>query len=150
MTFHIEGRVTQYFRNIFKPETEYHLDTMVQAVFWIAGVSIIAILIFATLAVHLITTREVKRSAMREAVKVGRSLFEQQKNVMTSIGSGGRYYFHIEQKNIPIIDEYIRFQLHNFDIIKIKIYSLSGEIIYSSDPKIIGKKNNIRFLSFLR
>jgi len=142
MVFHIEGRVVQYFRNLFKPETEYHLDTMVQAFFWIAGVSIIAILTFATLAVHFITTHEVKRNAMREAVKVGRSLFDQQKNVLTSIGSGGKYYFHIDQTNIPVIDDYIRFHLHNFDILKIKIYSLSSQIIYSSDRKIIGKTDS--------
>lgn len=136
---HINGRVVQYFRNIFKPGTEYHLESMVQGIFWIAGVAIVAILAFATLAVHLITTNEVKRTAMREAVKVGRSLFEQQKKVLTSTGSEGKYTFRIDQTNIPAIDDYIRFQLHNFDILKIKIYSLSGKILYSSDRQIVGK-----------
>jgi hypothetical protein len=79
---------------------------------------------------------------MREAVKVGRSLFDQQKNILTSIGSGGKYYFHIDQTNIPVINDYIRFHLHNFDILKVKIYSLSSKIIYSSDQKIIGKTDN--------
>jgi hypothetical protein len=139
---HIKGRVAQYFRNIFKPETEYHLDTMVKAIFWIAGVSLCAILACSTLAVHLITTNEVTRDAMREAVKVGRSLFDQQKNIMTSIDSRGKYLLRIDQKNVPAIDDYIRFQLHNFNILKIKIYSLSDDIIYSSDQKIIGKKDS--------
>jgi hypothetical protein len=141
-SFHIEGRIVQYFRNIFKPGTEYHIDAMVQAIFWIAGVSTIAILTFATIAVHLITTNEVERSAMREAVKVGRSLFEQQKYVLTSIGSNGKYCFRIDKTNISVIDNYIRSQLHNFDILKIKIYSLSSQIIYSSDEKIIGKTDS--------
>ncbi|MFZ4858257.1 MAG: hypothetical protein ACOYL3_17855 [Desulfuromonadaceae bacterium] len=142
MIVRIKGRVVQYFRHIFKPGTEYHIDMMVQAIFWIAGVSIIAILAFAALAVHLITAHEVKRNALLEAVKVGRSLFEQQKYILTSIGSEGKYYFHIDKTNIPVIDNYIRFQLHNFDILKIKIYSPSSEIIYSSDRKIIGKTDN--------
>ena len=115
---------------------------MVQAIFWIAGVAIIAILAFATLAVHLITTHEVKRGAMVEAVKVGRSLFEQQKNVLTSIGGGGKHVITIDQAKFAVIDDYIRFQLRNFDILKIKIYSLASEIIYSSDQKIIGKTDS--------
>ena len=136
---HIVGRIVQYFRHIFKPGPEYHLDTMVQAIFWIAGVSIITILTFATIAVHLITTREVKRDAMMAAVKIGRSLFEQQKKVLISIDSGGKQIIHIDKANISTFDDYIRFNLYNFDILKIKIYSLSSEIIYSSDEKIIGK-----------
>lgn len=139
MSFLFKGRVAQYFRQIFNPETEYHFDSMVRAIYWITGVSIFAILFFATLAVHLITTFEVKRVAMRESVKVGRSLFDQQKNIMTAIGSDGKYHFTIDQANIPVIDEYTRFHLHNFDILKIKIYSPSGQIIYSSDKKVIGK-----------
>ena len=137
--FHIEGRVARYFRHIFKPGPEYHLDTMVQAIFWIAGVSIITILTFATIAVHVITTREVKRDAMMAAVKIGHSLFEQQKKVLTSIDSSGKQILHIDKANISTFDDYIRFNLYNFDILKIKIYSLSSEIIYSSDEKIIGK-----------
>jgi hypothetical protein len=130
------------FRHLFTPGNQYNIDTMVRAIFWLAGFAIIAILGFATIAVHLITTNEVERSAVREAVKVGRSLFEQQKYVITSIGSNGKYCFHIDKTNILEIDDYIRFQLHNFDILKIKIYSLSSQIIYSSDQKIIGKTDS--------
>lgn len=130
------------FRHLFAPGTQYNIDIMVRAIFWLAGVAIIAILSFATIAVYVITTREVTRGAMVEAVKVGRSMVEQQKNVLTSVGSDGKSFIHLDQANIPVIENYIRFHLHNFGILKIKIYSLSSEIVYSSDRTIIGKTDS--------
>jgi hypothetical protein len=112
----------------------------------IACISIVVILIFSTVAIYKITSQDVIRDAGETAVKASRAMYEQQRDVLTSTDGNGKIKLHSDKDDIAKLDAYFRSYLTNFDILKIKIYSLSKEIIYSSDTKIIGEfdSNNRR------
>lgn len=138
MVSHLKQAVYQYFRQMFKPGSQYRPDTILQAFMWIGAASIVVILALATFTVYVITTREVSRDAMVTAVKVSQSMFGQHRELLTSLDNNGVYRLDLNEEDIPKIDSFIRSYLHTFDILKVKIYSLSNKIIYSSDSKIIG------------
>jgi ABC-type multidrug transport system fused ATPase/permease subunit len=134
--------IIRYVRRIVKPASHNNPDTLLHSIVWIAGVSIATILALSAVAVYEITSREVIRDAKDAAVRVSRSMFEQQRAVLTSVDSNGEYQLHPDQANAPEIDHYFRTFLRNFDIIKIKIYTSQNTIIYSTDRKIIGKTDS--------
>ncbi|OGU17190.1 MAG: hypothetical protein A2076_01140 [Geobacteraceae bacterium GWC2_53_11] len=138
MKLYLKQAIAQYFRSIFKPGSQYRADTMLQAFIWIGAASIIAILALSTFTVYVITTREVTRDAMVLAVKVSQSMFGQHRELLSSLDNRGQYRLDLNEEDVPKIDTFIRSYLHPFDILKVKIYSPAGKIIYSSDAKIIG------------
>jgi len=126
-------------RRLFKPVSHYNPDTLLHAMLYIAGFAIIAILLLASLTVYEITSRKVTRDAKETAERVSNLLLEQQKDSLTSVDRNGVYELRLDQSNIPALDRYFRSYLPNFDILKVKIYSPDNKIIYSTDPKIVGK-----------
>lgn len=138
MKLYLKQAIAQYFRGIFKPGSQYRADTMLQAFIWIGAASIVAILALSTFTVYMITTREVTRDAMVLAVKVSQSMFGQHRELLSSLDNKGQYRLDLNEEDVPKIDTFIRSYLHPFDILKVKIYSPAGKILYSSDAKIIG------------
>lgn len=138
MKLYLNQAIAQYFRRIFKPGSQYRADTMLQAFIWIGAASIIAILALSTFTVYVITTREVTRDAMVLSVKVSQSMFGQHRELLSSLDNKGQYRLDLNEEDVPKIDTFIRSYLHPFDILKVKIYSPAGKILYSSDAKIIG------------
>jgi len=126
-------------RRIFKFPNFNDPDALLPALVRIASASILVILTLSAIAVYQISSREVIRDARETAIKVSRVMYEQQKDVLASLDSDGKYrLLHPDQANTHLIDRYFRSYLHNFNILKIKIYSPSKEIIYSSDGRITG------------
>jgi hypothetical protein len=146
LQFRINEFFMQNFRRIFKPVSHYNPDSLLHAIFWIAGVSITTILMLTSVIVYEITSREVTRDTMEIAVKASRIMFEQQKAALTSVDSNGKQQLNLDQENITAVDKYFRTYLSNFNVLKIKIYTPQDKIIFSTDQKIIGKtdSNNIR------
>lgn len=117
-------------------------DHLLRTIRWVAGVSILLILLLTTIAVFEITSDEMVRDAKELSVSVTRSMFEQKRDVMTRIGKNGETELYFDNVNFKKFDTFCRMYLRYFDILKIKIYSLNQEIIYSTDPTIIGKVNS--------
>jgi len=130
------------YRAMFKPVSHYNPDSLFRAILSVAGVSIIAILLLAAVTVYEITSREMRRDAMGTAARVSQLMFEQQMENLTSVDRNGVTELRLDQSKIPVIDKYFRKYLPNFDILKVKIYSPDTKIIFSTDPKIIGRTDS--------
>ena len=127
---------------IFKPVSHYNIDSLFRAILSVASISIAAILVLASVTVYEITSREVRRDAMETAVRVSHLLFEQQKDTLTSVDRNGVTELRLDHSKVSVIDKYFRTYLPNFDILKVKIYSPVNMILFSTDPKIIGKTDS--------
>ena len=130
------------YRGIFKPVSHYNPDFLFRAIFWVAGASMTAILLLAAVTVYEITSREMRRDAMGIAVRVSQLMFEQQMENLTSVDRNGVTEVRLEQSKVTVIDSYFRKYLPNFNILKVKIYAPDKKIIFSTDPKIIGKTDS--------
>jgi len=119
-------------------ESHNHSNTLLHAIVWIAGISIAAILALSALSVYEITAKEVTRDARVAAVKLGRAMFEQQRDMLVTVDNNGESLLRLDKADIPALDRYFRTYLRNFDILKIKIYTPQKRIIYSTDAGIIG------------
>jgi hypothetical protein len=126
-------------KKFFAPESFNNPDDLLYAIIWIACFSVAVILTLSTAAVYEITTHEVIQDAQEEAVRVTKAMFEQQKQLLTSVGEDGSFQVKMDPVRIPVVDSYFRTYLRNFNILKIKIYAPTQQIIYSTDAKIIGE-----------
>lgn len=130
--------IVHYGRRLLRPGSRNDPAALLHLIAWIAGLSIVVILAFSAAAVYEITERDVTHDAMAGADRVSRAMFEQQRDRLAPLGSDGRYRLQPNQADLPVIDRYFRTYLHNFDILKVKIYTPAAKIVYSSDRKIIG------------
>ncbi|QEM67555.1 hypothetical protein FO488_04920 [Geobacter sp. FeAm09] len=123
------------------PVSDSHGDpaALLRLIAWSAVLSIAVILGLSAATSYEITTGEVTRDAREAAVRVSRAMFEQQRERLAPVGSDGRYRLQLHEADMPVIDRYFRTYLRNFDILKVKIYTPAGTIVYSTDSKIIGR-----------
>jgi hypothetical protein len=129
-------------RSFFSPESFNNPDDLLHAIIWIAGFSVAVILALSTAAVYEITSHEVIRDSQDAAVRVSWAMFEQQRQALTSVSEDGSYQIKMDPARRPVIDSYFRTYLHNFNILKIKIYGPTQKILYSTDAKIIGETDS--------
>jgi len=104
-------------------------------------VSTIIILALVGLSIHLLFTHFLLREAESDAVNIGLSLLEQEKQTLIKEKVKGEKYVYIEEEEFKLFDQRVRKNLDIFHIAKLKIYTLEGMIVYSTDPKIIGKSD---------
>lgn len=144
--------IVHYGRRILNPGSHNDPAALLHLIVWIAGVSIAVILAFSAATVYEITVRDVTQDAMAGAERVSRAMFEQQRDRLAPAGSDGRYRLQPNQADLPVIDRYFRTYLRNFDILKVKVYTSDGKIVYSTDRKIIGHTDatNRRLVRALR
>jgi len=82
------------------------------------------------------------RRAESDAVNIGLALLEQEKHTLIKEKVEGEKYVHIEEEELILFDQRVRKSLNIFHIAKLKIYTLEGTIVYSTDPEIIGKSDH--------
>jgi diguanylate cyclase (GGDEF)-like protein len=105
----------------------------------IALVSLVVILSLAAASIYAVYSRHVISRAELEAVRTGSALLilERDALLVHSETEGSR--IALDAGQLPPLDRRIRQFLKPFDILKIKIFSLDGRIIYSTDSLIIGR-----------
>ncbi|KAB0670309.1 hypothetical protein F6V30_09145 [Oryzomonas sagensis] len=130
--------VVRYGRRLLTPGARTDPDAVLRLIAWIAGISIAAVLALSAVTVYEITAGEATRDAREAAARVSRAMFEEQRDRLAPRGSDGRYRIQPNQADLPVIDRYFRTYLSNFDILKVKVYTPAGKIVYSTDRKIIG------------
>ncbi|KAA0894193.1 hypothetical protein [Oryzomonas rubra] len=130
--------IVRYGRRLLTPGARTDPDALLRLIAWIAGISIVVILALSAVTVYEITAGEATRDAMEAAARVSRAMFEEQRDRLAPMGSDGRYRIQPNQADLPVIDRYFRTYLRNFDILKVKVYTPAGKIVYSTDGKIIG------------
>ncbi len=104
----------------------------------ISVVSGLAIILLAAFGMHNLFSRHVIGVAEKEAILLGQLLTEQQKDVLFVKEDSGVAILEIAPAYQQWFDQNVREFLPPFDILKIKIFSPDGRIIYSTDKTIIG------------
>ncbi len=77
--------------------------------------------------------------AEHSAVSISNALFEQEKDSLLHTAPDGSLALSVEKEYFAELDRRMKKYLITFDIVKIKTFAPNGEIIYSTDHKIIGQ-----------
>ena len=104
--------------------------------------SVIVILFVAGLGLRHILRDLIVAEAEHDAIQVSGVArdCEMRKYVEQLQGENGQV-LDIPPSELPLVDSEMRVFSESFDIVKIKIYNVEQRIIYSTDPKVIGRSD---------
>jgi len=122
-------------KNIYKTEKPAHL-LRVFVIFSI--LSLIAILFIVNLGIHKILIQNHINEAEHDATGISQAIFEDDRAILTS-DLEGEVTLNIKPEDFPEVDKSMLHFLNPLNIVKIKVFSKDGEIIYSTDHTIIGQ-----------
>ena len=108
----------------------------------LAAASIIIILFVAGLGLGHVLRDLIVSEAERDAIQVSGVArdCEIRKYVEQLQGENGQI-LEIPPSELPIVNTDMRVFAESFDIVKIKIYNVERRIIYSTDPKVVGRSD---------
>jgi diguanylate cyclase (GGDEF)-like protein len=108
---------------------------------WTALVSSVAILSLAGYGISKIYVGHIIEATEHDAISIGESILALERHLFLHPGSQGIERLIIDESEYPELDSTMKKLLSPLDIVKIKVFSKEGEIIYSTDHSIIGQKN---------
>ena len=111
-----------------------------------AVMSVLVIITFAGFGFHEVLQRYVVSNAEDDAINVSSALLAEVRDKLVAVDANGMSRIDIRTDQMPGLDRHVRRFLAPFSIVKIKIYSPAGRIVYSTEAKIIGEvdSNNVR------
>lgn len=117
----------------------------------VAIISILLIIILTAGGIHRVYSHHILKGAEEDAVQISQVILSQEREILFSASADTRAAISLQDQAIGGIDERMRVFLAPFDIVKIKMFTPEGDIIYSTDANIIGKKveNNPRLTNAL-
>jgi len=101
-------------------------------------ISLIAILFLVNLGIHRILIQKHINEAEHDATGISQAIFEHDRAILTS-DLEGEVTLNIKPEDFPEVDKSMLHFLNPLNIVKIKVFSKDGEIIYSTDHTIIGQ-----------
>lgn len=101
----------------------------------VALVSILLILALTSYGIYTSSVADVLQVAEDDALRIGTVMVDQQYPYLFAAGEES---ISITAENIDRFDSYVRDFLHPFAIVKIKVFSRTGIVVYSTDKNIIG------------
>lgn len=116
-------------------------DSLLRLFVKTAVASMIIIISLAGYGFHEVFQRYVISNAEDDSINVSNALLAEEMEKIVTFGDDGKFRLEIKPGQMPQLDRHIRRFLAPFGIIKIKIYTPEGRIIYSTDAKIIGQVN---------
>lgn len=116
-----------------------------------AVLSVLVIIWLAGYGLTDVLQRYVIQDAEEDAIKVSRALLAQERPNIVTVHPDGSSSIAIAGGKLPQLDRDLRIFLAPFDIVKIKIYSADGRIVYSTEKKLIGQldEGNVRLYNAL-
>jgi len=130
-------------------QLESNPDNLQRLLLVLGVVSVILILTLSGVGIFRVSTEAVLSDAEDDAVRIARVMISQQYQYLFSERGGD---ISLNTRELSIFDQQAKDFLHPFAIVKIKLFDLNREIIYSTDTNIIGMKvkNNTRLDRALR
>lgn len=105
----------------------------------IALVSLIVILSLAATGIYAVYSQHVISRAELEAVRIGSALLVLERDALLVQFPAEESRIAVDAGQLPLLDRRLRQFLKPFAILKIKIFSADGRIVYSTDPLILGR-----------
>jgi diguanylate cyclase (GGDEF)-like protein len=134
----------EHFRNmVFGSIDEAELarknpDALLRQLILIALASIVIILSLAATGIYAVYSRHVISLAEREGMRVGNALLALERDALLSRSPAEGSRLDVDAGKMVQLDLRLRKFLIPFHILKIKIFSRDGRVIYSTDSAIIG------------
>lgn len=104
-----------------------------------ALISITVILGATYMGIRMIYSDNVLEIAKQQSVSVSRALFIRERDLLTGGNAQDARTLHLREDDFETVDRRMNDYLRPFNIVKIKVFSKQKEIIYSTDPSIVGK-----------
>ena len=117
-----------------------------------ALISIVVILSATFMGIRTIYEDNVLEIAKQQSVSISRALFIRERDLFTGGKMHDAQTLHLSAENFELVDRRMHDYLRPFNILKIKVLNEQKEIIYSTDPTIVGKvdRNNARLQAALQ
>lgn len=116
-------------------------DMLMRHFVLIGIVSIFAILMMTSYGIFRVYKKQVISNAEDNAVKLADALTDHEMDKCVVQVGNDVYVLKVTDATFARLDRSLRDFLEHFGIVKIKIYDLSGTIIFSTDRKIVGKRD---------
>ncbi|MCU0597276.1 MAG: hypothetical protein MUC98_17680, partial [Desulfobacterota bacterium] len=125
------------------PEPLKAPHTLRRTLAFIAAASALVILAFTGFGVWSVVSHYLIRIAETRSVNISAALSSSERDIFFTPTYGGRrkVVSEIPPDQLERLDSRVRQFLKAFDIVKIKVYTLEGRIIYSTDRAIIGERD---------
>lgn len=104
-----------------------------------ALISIMVILSATFVGIRTIYEDNVLEIAKQQSVSISRALFIRERDLLTGGNMFDARTLHLSVEDFELVDRRMHDYLRPFNILKIKVFSAQKEIIYSTDPTIVGK-----------
>ena len=132
-------------------KTKNNPDSLLRFLTNVAVISIITVVTLGSYGFYQVFSGFVIKSAEVDSVQLCRVLINEQKDLMFVAAPGKKVELGLHGTEILQFDNRLRNFLAPFNIIKVKIYNPAKQIIYSTDPMLIGKvdTNNRRLANAL-
>lgn len=114
-------------------------DALLRQLIMIALASIVVILSLAATGIYAVYSHHVISLAEREGMRVGRALLTLERDTLLFRSPLEGSCLDVEAGEMAQLDLRLRKFLKPFQILKIKIFSHDGRVIYSTDSAIIGR-----------
>lgn len=106
-----------------------------------AVISSVLILSAASFGVSTLYYNHVVEDAEADAVGVGRSILALEKHLLVQLNQNGQEYLKVTPTAFQTLDEVMKKALGPLNVLKVKVFSPDGIILYSTDHSIIGRSN---------
>ena len=105
----------------------------------ITFLSITGIFLMTYLGIHHFYMKEHIKEAEHDAIGISKVIFQHEKKMLVDSVSSGENILIADPKDFAEIDEAMKSFLAPLNIVKIKMFSIDGKIVYSTDHSIIGQ-----------
>ena len=100
----------------------------------------IAVILGATfMGIRTIYSDNVLEIAKQQSVSVSHAIFIRERDLLAGGNAQDAGTLHLREDDFETLDRRMHDYLRPFNIVKIKVFSKQKEIIYSTDPSIVGK-----------
>ncbi len=110
-----------------------------------ASFSIVIIMVGGGYGIYRIYSNHILHDAEEDAVHLTEVLIQGQHDLLFARGENGRPRLFIDPANRTLLEQDLRQFLHPFRIAKVKIYDVSGRILFSTEPNLTGEVDHDNF-----
>ena len=123
------------------------------ALFSVSTLISIAVILGAIFTgIRTVYTENVLEIAEQQSVSISQAIFLRERDLLTGSDAPDARTLRLSDEDFQLVDRRMHDYLRPFDIVKIKVFSKQKEIIYSTDPSIIGKfdRDNVHLETALK
>jgi diguanylate cyclase (GGDEF)-like protein len=127
------------------------VDRFIRRLALIAALSILVTIAAAGYGIFRVYRGHVIRDAEAAAISLSEILVAQNEDLLIAPGPDGQPRLSIAPAHLGLVEHNLRLQLTPFQIVKVKIYDRKGEILFSTEPGLVGEidDDNSRLLNAL-